>query len=107
RMIAASNLVGAMSWDPGFRGILTVVLAVLILCGSVGLIVSTNTGARLGSLVSVSALFGWLAVMGFIWAIYGIGWKGEEPSWELKDIVMGAPAESSVDKARSLPLPDD
>lgn len=106
-MNGALNLIGAMAWDPGFRGLLTVVLSVLILCGSIALIVSTNAGARLGSLISVSALFGWLAVMGFIWAIYGIGWKGEDPSWKLKDIVMGSPTESAIEKARSLPLPDD
>lgn len=106
-MNGAMNLLGAMAWDPGFRGLLTAVLSVLILCGSVGLIVSTNTGARLGSLLSVSALFGWLAVMGVIWALYGIGWKGEDPSWTLKDVVVGAPANSSIDNARTLPLPGD
>ena len=66
-MIAtAANLLGAMQWDPGFRGFLTVVLAVIILCGSVALILSTNSGARLGTLLAVSALFGWLTVMGTI-----------------------------------------
>lgn len=106
-MNGAMNLLGAMAWDPGFRGLLTTVLSVLVLCGSVALIASTNTGARLGSLLSVSALFGWLAVMGVIWALYGIGWKGESPSWKMKDVVVGAPAESSIDTARSLPLPGD
>lgn len=105
-MIGAMNLIGAMTWDPGFRGFLTVVLSVLILCGSVALIVSTNSGARLGSLIAVSALFGWLAVMGVIWSVYGIGWKGESPSWKVRDIAV-EPAESSIEKARSLPLPGD
>jgi hypothetical protein len=106
-MIAATNLVAAFQWDPGLRGLLTVVLAVLILYGSVALIVATNTGARLGSLIAVSALSGWMLVMGLVWSMYGIGWKGDAPSWKVKDVVEGSPAGSSVVKARTLPLPGE
>jgi len=106
-MTGASTLLAALTWEPGIRGFLTVVLAVLILYGSVALIVSTNTGARLGTLIAVCGLFGWLAIMGFVWAAYGIGWKGEAPSWKVKDVVAGPPTASAVDKARSLPLPGD
>lgn len=111
-MIAAQNLLfGAMQWDPGFRGFLTVVLAVIILCGSVALILATNSGARLGTLIATSALFGWLTVMGFIWAVYGIGWTGDAPSWDVVDVVQSDPAapsmESRIEKANSLPVPGD
>jgi hypothetical protein len=107
-MIAtAANLLGAMQWDPGFRGFLTVVLSVIILCGSVALILSTNSGARLGTLLAVSALFGWLTVMGAIWAIYGIGWKGEAPTWDVRDVVQNDVSASSVETAQTLPIPGD
>ena len=53
-----------------------------MLCGSIYLIMATNIGARLGFLVTVTGLTGWLFLMGIIWMIYGIGLKGPEPSWE-------------------------
>ncbi len=72
----------AIGWEPELRGLLTVIIAVAVLPGSVYLILGTNLGARLGFLVSFAALAGWMATMGVIWMIYGIGLKGPEPSWE-------------------------
>ena len=45
------------------------------------LILATNLGARLGILVALAGLSGWIMLMGLIWMIYGIGLKGPEPSW--------------------------
>lgn len=101
------EVLAVMEWDPGFRGLLTVVLSVVILCGSVALILGTNSGARLGFLVALSGLFGWFTVMGIVWAAYGIGPQGPTPTWELVEAVAGPPASSSVDEARELPLPED
>lgn len=72
----------AIGWDPELRGILTVIIAVVALCGSVYLIMATNIGARLGFLVTLSGLAGWMFLMGVVWLIYGIGLRGPEPSWE-------------------------
>lgn len=101
------ELLGAIQWSPGFKGVLTVAVGVAILCGSVALILGTNSGARLGFLIALTGLFGWFIVMGIIWSIYGIGYKGPAPSWKVLDVVQGSPAASRVDKADSLPLPDD
>jgi hypothetical protein len=49
--------------------------------GSVYMILGTNIGARLGFLVTLCGLAGWMALMGGIWWIYGIGLKGADPSW--------------------------
>ena len=66
----------AIGWEPELRGILTVIMAVGVLMGSVYLVLATNLGARLGFLVTLAAIFGWLAMMGFVWMIYGIGLQG-------------------------------
>lgn len=71
----------AVSWEPELRGVLTVIIAVVVLCGSVYLILGTNLGARLGFLVAFTGLFGWMFLMGVVWWIYGIGLTGEDPSW--------------------------
>ena len=47
------ELLGALTWAPGFKGVLTVAVAVIILCGSIALILSTNSGARLGFLIAL------------------------------------------------------
>lgn len=81
---------GAIAWDPEIRNILGVLVGVVVLCGSVYLLVGSNVGVRSGLLVSLAALFGWLATMGFIWWLYGgqgiIGMQGRPASWEVEEL---------------------
>ena len=101
------HLLASLTWDPGFRGILTVAVAVTVLAGSCFLILATNTGARLGFLLALTGLFGWFVVMGIVWSVYGIGYKGPAPTWKVIDSTVGAPSQSAVGVADSLPLPKD
>ncbi|NCU81442.1 MAG: hypothetical protein EB028_04425 [Actinobacteria bacterium] len=72
----------AVNFEPQLRGIIIVAIAVGVLIGGTYLVVGTNLGARLGFLVVLAGLFGWMAIMGSIWWTYGIGLKGREPSWQ-------------------------
>jgi len=72
----------AISWDPEIRGIIVVLIMFMVLCGGSYLVIGTNLGARLGVLVTLAALFGWIAMMAAIWWVYGIGLKGKEPTWQ-------------------------
>jgi hypothetical protein len=45
-------------------------------------IMATNMGSRLAFLVALTGLAGWMMLMGIVWAIYGIGLRGPDPSWE-------------------------
>lgn len=72
----------AIGWEPELRGYLSVIIGGVALGGSVYLILGTNIGSRLGFLVSLAGLFGWMAIMGIVWWIYGIGLLGRMPSWE-------------------------
>ena len=72
----------AITWEPELRGILIVIIGVGVLCGSIYLVLATNLGIRLGFLVALTGLFGWMALMGLMWLIYGIGLTGPVPSWE-------------------------
>jgi hypothetical protein len=71
----------AVSWEWELRGTLIVIIAVSLFCGSIYMILATNLGARLGFLVALTGLAGWMTLMGIIWMIYGIGLKGPDPSW--------------------------
>lgn len=72
----------AVGWEPEIRGALVVIIGAVALMGSVYLILGTNMGARLGLLVALAGLFGWMATMGAVWWTYGIGLKGREPTWK-------------------------
>jgi hypothetical protein len=72
----------AINWEPELRGVLTVIIGVAVLMGSIYLILGTNLGARLGFLVTFTGLAGWMALMGGIWWIYGIGLKGDAAEWK-------------------------
>jgi hypothetical protein len=72
----------AIGWEPELRGLLTVVIGFVILCGSVYGIMATNMGSRLAFLVALTGLAGWMMLMGFVWAIYGIGLRGPDPTWQ-------------------------
>ncbi|MCU1377903.1 MAG: hypothetical protein JWN29_886 [Acidimicrobiales bacterium] len=86
-MLNAVSLAFEVTWDPGLRGILIVAVGITVLMGSVYMLLATNLGSRLGFLVAVGGLSGWLALMGFVWALYGIGYKGTTPHWVVEEVV--------------------
>jgi len=72
----------AVNWEFELRGILTVIIGTVVWMGSIYLILGTNLGARLGFLITLTGLAGWIALMAFVWWIYGIGLKGDVPEWK-------------------------
>ncbi len=91
-----AHLVAALAWDPQIRGALIVVTAFVILPGSVYLLLATNTGAKVGFLIAAAGFTGWMAVMGWIWVVYGIGIKGDAPTWHVDEVISGAVAENGT-----------
>lgn len=85
-LATAANVLGAIAWDPEIRNLLSVMVGLGVLLGSVYLIVGSNTGLRTGLLITLAALFGWMTIMGVIWWIYGIGMKGDEAAWHVQEI---------------------
>jgi hypothetical protein len=71
----------AIGWEPELRGILIAIIAVVTFCGSCYFVLSTNLGARLGFLVALAALAGWMFIMGATWWSYGKGLLGPDASW--------------------------
>lgn len=108
-------MIGAIAFDPAIRGILVVLVGSVVLMGSIYMIVSTNSGVRVGFLISASALCGWMFLMGSLWVIYGIGLVGRAPAWMVTDINLSRetpveqvpelsklPAENALPKAEEL-----
>ena len=90
----------AIGWEPEIRGISVVLISVVVLCGSVYFILSTNLGSRLGFLVALAGLFGWLMMMGIFWWVYGIGLQGKAPSWAGMEMIGTSLDESANEVAR-------
>lgn len=91
-----AGVLAALSWDPQIRGASITLTAVFLLVGSVYLLLSTNMGARLGLLLAVAGLSGWMGTMGVVWMVFGIGLKGADPTWVVQDVVTGDAAASTV-----------
>jgi hypothetical protein len=85
----------SLTWEPQLHGILVVTLAVVLLPGTVYLLLATNLGSRLGFLIAIAGLFGWMSIMGIVWTVYGIGLKGTANAWVVKTVVPGDIAASS------------
>lgn len=92
-----------ISWKPEIRGVLTVAVAVAILCGSVWLLLATNMGSRLGFLVALTGLFGWMACLGAVWWMYGQGPQGEAASWQVIEINTGDLSQAQLEEIRNDP----
>lgn len=100
------NLIAGIAFDPTIRGILAVLVGVVVLMGSVYLLLATNTGNRLGFLLALTGFFGWMAIMGSIWWIYGIGMQGQAPEWDVVEYNAGDVEQAVTEKVTELELSD-
>jgi hypothetical protein len=88
-MSSSMQLVFAgLSWDPAIKGILTVIVGSVVLFGSVYLILATNTGARLGLLLTLAGFFGFMSILTAYWWVSppGNGPKGMDPTWHAVEV---------------------
>jgi len=101
-----STILSAITFDPTIRGIPICVVPVVVFPGSIWLIVSTNSGFRLGFLLAGAAVFGWMSIMGAIWWIYGIGLVGRAPAWMPVEVNFNRDSTVATQVVRDLPPPD-
>ncbi len=100
-----TSVLAAIPWDPYLTGLLATLIGVIVLCGSVYLLLTTNVGGRLGFLIAFTGLAGWMFLIGIIWWIYAIGLIGDLPEWNVKEVLTGdGIAFSQVDDVQELPV---
>ncbi len=97
----------SVGWEPEIRGWTTVIISVVVLMGSTYLLLGTNVGARLGFLIAITALSGWMMSMGIIWAIYGIGLTGPAPTWKPSEPVTIVRDGALLDRTEVVDAPID
>ena len=103
--IIATVLAG-IAYDPEIRGVLITVFSVVFFCGSGYLLLATNMGSRLGFLVALAGLMGWLMLLSLFWWIYGVGAIGELPEWNVEEVNIGDLSQAQLEEARTL-LPEN
>jgi hypothetical protein len=91
----------ALTWDPQLRGAVILLTAILVLPGSAYLLLATNVGARVGFLLAMAGLSGWILLLNIVWLMAPlgtgpIGYKGAANGWETKEIVQGDLATNSA-----------
>jgi hypothetical protein len=98
------TIVAGIGWTPQIRGILSVLVGVIVLMGSVYLVLATNVANRLGFMLALTAFSGWMVIHGLVWWIYppGQGPAGRIPAWEVEEIVYGDLSDSLLDEAHDL-----
>ena len=77
-------------WYPTILGVLVVVAAVGLFCGSIYLLLGTNLGARLGFLVAFTGLMGFLLILSTLWITTASPLntiKGRIPQWKVQQVV--------------------
>jgi hypothetical protein len=98
-------------WNPTIIGILTVVCAVGLFCGSTYLLLGTNLGARLGFLVAAAGLTGFLVLLTTLWLTTPGSATGnsdldpphgDSASWRVVEVVPSV-ADSKIEAVRNLP----
>jgi hypothetical protein len=91
-------------WDPTILGVLTVLSAVGLFCGSVYLLLSTNLGARLGFLVAGACLTGFLVLLSGLWITTATPLnspKGRPAAWKTVAVV-DSPKDSKIDAVKTI-----
>lgn len=96
-------LQAALSWDPQIRGFAIFLAGIILLPGSVYLLLATNMGAKIGLVLAITGLAGWMTIMGATWVVFGIGLKGKEPAWKALEMVTGPESQSLVGVMRDFP----
>ncbi len=102
---------GNSLWNPTIIGVLTVLCAVGLFCGSTYLLLGTNLGARLGFLVAAAGLSGFLVLLTTLWLTTpgnATGNSDLDPphgnsaAWKVVEVVDN-PADSKIGPVRELP----
>ena len=84
-VIAAEGIKNRDLWYPTILGVLVVIAAVALFMGTVYIILATNVGSRLGFLISVAGLSGFMVLLSLLWLTNPSPvntLKGRIPQWK-------------------------
>jgi hypothetical protein len=89
-VVLAAELIHKTIWYPTILGILVVLFAVALFCGSIYVLLGTNLGARLGFLVAFTCLAGFMVILTMLWMTTASPVNtlhGRLASWKVQEVV--------------------
>lgn len=90
-------------WNPTILGVLVVLSAIGLFCGSAYLLLATNLGARLGFLVAFASLTGFMVLLTTLWWSSGNSGidppHGHSPNWKVVEVTAN-PSQSKIAAVR-------
>jgi hypothetical protein len=105
-VLAAEGIHNRDLWYPTILGVLVVVAAVALFCGTPYLLLATNMGARLGFLVATACLSGLMVLVSLLWLTNPSPvntLKGRIPAWvAVQSIENGDLAKAKVAAVRDI-----
>jgi hypothetical protein len=102
--LLASEVLDKNIWYPTILGILVVLFAVALFCGSIYVLLATNLGARLGFLVAFTALTGFMVLLTLLWVSTGSPLntlRGRVPEWKVLEVVE-TPSDAKTKEIRNV-----
>lgn len=110
-VLATEGLADKDLWYPTILGALVVIAAVSLFCGTIYLLLATNLGARLGFLVSVAGLSGFMVLLALLWLTTSsplTTLRGRTPDWRAVESIEGGDlARSNIPAVRSISESDE
>jgi len=100
----ASEVLHKTLWYPTILGILVVLFAVALFCGSIYVLLATNLGARLGFLVTFTALTGFMVILTSLWMTTASPLntlRGRVPEWKVLEVVE-SPGDAKTEAVRNI-----
>ena len=110
-LAAESGIPNRDLWYPTILGVLVVVAAVSLFCGSIYLLLATNLGARLGFLVAAAGLSGFMVLLSCLWLTTASPLntlKGRVPTWKAVESIKGGDlSKSTIPEVRAITKADE
>jgi hypothetical protein len=104
-LLAAEGPKDANIWNPTIIGVLTVLSAIGLFCGSTYLLLATNLGARLGFLLAAAGLSAFMVLLTTLWWSSGSSGidppHGRSPQWVVVD-TAASPADSKIKAVQNI-----
>ena len=99
-VLAAEGIKNRDLWYPTILGVLVVIASVALFMGTVYIILATNVGSRLGFLISVAGLSGFMVLLSLLWLTNPSPvntLKGRIPQWKaVESLESGDVARSKI-----------
>lgn len=104
-LVLAAEEAAHLDLAEALRGLLVVVFAAGLFCGSVYLLLATDVGSRIGFLLSIAALSGFISMLAMIWSTSQFplnSLHGPPAHWKVVEVAKNSPDASKFKEVHGI-----